>query len=180
MLSSRTHVRRRNQRGFALILAMVAMVVLTVIGVTTISMTQMDLKITGNQRLQRQVAFGAMTGLDHARAILTNTNIDIPGTIEDAAAAGGCVTGWISSTGTAIASPVPVEANGYGLSTYAANFCIATCGQPLAGNSLGERVVGYAVDMVATGSTTAVSASDASTAVMGGLIYGQMEQAFCQ
>ena len=177
--------RRSSQRGYALILAMVALVSLTILGVTAIGVAQMDMKITNNLRHHRQVAYGAYTGLDHARDLFSDNLVDPSTAIETAAdEPGDCMAGWISSTSTfALDAPLVLASNSYNLATYTVDFCVATCGDPLAGNSLGERVVGYTVDIVSTGSSplqaSGTGGSNASQS-QGSLVYGQLEQAFCE
>ena len=174
-----------QQRGYALILAMVALVSLTFLGVTAISVAQMDMKITSNLRHHRQVAYGALAGLDQARDRFSDNLVDASASIELAAdQANDCITGWIGTSTTAVAAPLLLEANGFGLATYTVNFCVATCGDPLAGNSLGEGVVGYTIDIVATGSspprTGATVAGSSSIQSQGAFVYGQMEEASCE
>lgn len=179
--------RQSRQAGYALILAMVALVALTILGVTAISVAQLDMKITSNLRHHRQVAYGAYTGLDHARDLFSDNLVDPSASIELAAdEPGDCIAGWISDGGAnAIDTPLVLASNSYNLATYTVDFCVATCGDPLAGNSLGEKVVGYTVDIVSTGSSppqsgsTATLGSNASQG-QGALVYGQLEGAFCE
>lgn len=183
----RTHAPRHptRQQGYALILAMVALVSLTILGVTAVSVAQLDMKITGNLRHHRQVAYGALTGLDHARDLFSDSVFVPSNTIELAAnQPNSCITGWLSPTAGTVYQPIVLEANGFGLATYTVDFCVATCGDPLAGNSLGEGVVGYTVDIVSTGFSPprggSTSAGSSSMQSQAGLIYGQMEAAQCE
>ncbi len=176
---------RSSQRGYALILAMVALVSLTILGVTAVSVAQLDMKITGNLRHHRQVAYGALTGLDQARERFAANLVDPSASIETAAdQPDSCINGWISTASTAVASPMLLEANGFGLATYSVDFCVATCGDPLSGNSLGEGVVGYTIDIVSTGFSPPVGTSttpgSSSMQSQGAFVYGQMEAAQCE
>jgi len=176
---------RSRQSGYALILAMVALVSLTILGVTAVSVAQLDMKITGNLRQHRQVAYGALAGLDHARDRFSDNLGDPSGEIETAAdQPDSCIGGWISTGAGAVAAPLVLEANGFGLATYTVDFCVATCGDPLSGNSLGEGVVGYTVDIVSTGFSPPRAGSGLpssnSTQSQGAFVYGQMEAASCE
>ncbi|MCO4770341.1 MAG: hypothetical protein KDA24_09955 [Deltaproteobacteria bacterium] len=178
MNTTRRTERSRSQRGYALILAMVALVALTLFGVTAISVAQLDLKITNNLRHHRQVAYGALTGLDHGRDLFTDNQVDPSADIETAAdLPGDCITGWISATGAnAVAAPLLLDANGFPLATYAVDFCVASCGLPPTGTSLGESVIGYTVDIVSTGTTTIGSNA---TQTQGAFVIGTLEPATC-
>lgn len=178
--------RDRGQRGYALILAMVALVALTLLGVTAITVAQLDLKITGNLRHHRQVAYGALTGLDHGRDLFTDNVVDPSADIETAAdLPNDCISGWISTGGAnSVATPLLLEANGYPLATYSVDFCIASCGLPPQGTSLGEGIIGYTVDIVSSGvspprvGSTATVGSNASQ-TQGAFVLGTLEPATC-
>lgn len=174
---------RPRQHGYALILAMVALVSLTILGVTAVSVAQLDMKITGNLRHHRQVAYGALAGLDQARDRFSDNLVDPSEEIETAAdEANDCIIGWIGTGAGAVAAPNVLDANGFGLATYSVDFCVATCGDPLAGNSLGEGVIGYTVDIVSTGFSPPQGGAPStnSTQSQGAFVYGQMEAASCE
>ena len=178
--------RSRSQRGYALILAMVALVALTLFGVTAITVAQLDLKITNNLRHHRQVAYGALTGLDHGRDLFTDNLVDPSADIEAAAdLPGDCIAGWISATGAnSVATPLLLDANGYPLATYSVDFCVASCGLPPTGTSLGESVIGYSVDIVSTGTSPPRAGSSAvvgsnATQTQGAFVVGTLEPATC-
>ena len=176
----------RSQRGYALILAMVALVALTLLGVTAITVAQLDLKITNNLRHHRQVAYGALTGLDHGRDLFTDNLVDASADIETAAdQPADCIEGWISTGGAlAVAAPLLLDSNGYPLATYSVDFCVASCGLPPQGTSLGEGVIGYTVDIVSTGTSPPRGGlpgnlnSNASQ-TQGAFVLGTLEPATC-
>lgn len=176
----------RGQRGYALILVMVALIALTLLGVTAISVAQLDLKITNNLRHHRQVAYGALTGLDHGRDLFTDNLVDPSADIETAAdQPGDCIAGWISNTGPlGVDTPMLLEVNGYPLATYTVDFCVASCGNPPTGYGLGDGVIGYTVDIVSTGTSPAGLGSTAAIGsqanqTQGAFVLGTLENATC-
>jgi len=172
-----------GQRGYALILAMVALVTLTILGVTAISVAQLDMKITANLRHHRQVAYGALAGLDQARDRFSDNLVNASDMIETAAdEPNQCITSWIGTASTSVAAPTVLDSNGVALATYSVDFCVATCGDPLTGNSLGEGVVGYTIDIVSTGFSPlqGTNRRSNSSQVQAGLVYGQLEAAVCE
>lgn len=180
------HIQGRGQRGYALILVMVALIALTLLGVTAISVAQLDLKITNNLRHHRQVAYGALTGLDHGRDLFTDNLVDPSADIETAAdQPGDCIAGWISNTAPlAVDTPMLLEVNGYPLATYTVDFCVASCGNPPTGYGLGDGVVGYTVDIVSTGTSPAGLGSTAALGsqanqTQGAFVLGTLENATC-
>jgi hypothetical protein len=184
----KTHPRRttHGQAGYALILAMVALVALTLLGVTAITVAQLDLKITNNLRHHRQVAYGALTGLDHGRDLFSDNLVDASADIETAAdQPADCIAGWISNGGAlAVAAPLLLDSNGYPLATYSVDFCVASCGLPPQGTSLGEGVIGYTVDLVSTGTSplrngVAGNLGSNASETQGGFVLGTLEPATC-
>jgi|GEM_PF-1539427 len=186
MIHTQRTSRASAQGGYALILAMVALVALTLLGVTAITVAQLDLKITNNLRHHRQVAYGALTGLDHGRDLFTDNVVNVSDDIEFAAdQPGDCIAGWISDTGVnAVAVPLLLESNGYPLATYSVDFCVASCGLPPQGTSLGEGIIGYTIDIISTGTSPPRVASTATvgsnaTQSQGSFILGTLEPATC-
>ena len=170
---------RTGQGGYALILVMVSMVILTILGVTAISVAQMDMKIAQNLRHHRQLVYGAVAGQDHAREIFADGAVDLPDTYMTAAqqtVVNRCTTDWISTAASAIEAPNVLDSNGFSLATYNVSVCAASCGQVAVGNDLDagkpSQVAGFTLDVVATGTSPAgVSAQ----ATVGGFIYDQIE-----
>jgi Tfp pilus assembly protein PilX len=168
-----------DQGGYALILVMVSMIILTILGVTAISVAQMDMKIAQNLRHHRQLVYGALAGQDHAREIFADGAVDLPDTYTAAAQetiVNRCTTDWISSASGAIESPNVLDSNGFSLATYSVAVCAASCGQVAVGNDLdagkNAQVSSFTLDVVATGTSPAgVSAQ----ATVGGFIYDQIE-----
>jgi len=174
--------RRLDPRsGYALILAMVALVALTLVGVTAIGVSQLDLKITSNMRHHRQVAYGALTGLDHGRDLFSDNLVEISETIESAGdQPSGCLEGWIADTGpNVVAAPLILDANGFPLASYTVDFCVASCGLPPSGTSLGEGIVGFTVDIVSTGQSPTTAATSDTLATQGAFVVGTLEPATC-
>ncbi len=174
--------RTTGQGGYALILVMVSLIILTILGVTAISVAQLDMKIAQNLRHHRQLAYGALAGQDHVRQLITDNQMGNGGlTLQDhyetaAQATGRCTLGWIGLGGGAVAVPNVLDSNGFALSTYAVDFCQATCGSVAPGNELGAGRSQFTVDAVATGSSPAGVSAQAS---VGGLILSTPQDGSC-
>jgi hypothetical protein len=141
----------RSQQGYALVLVMVALVTLTILGVSSITAAQLDMKITQNMRHHKQLQYGGLTGLDHARDLTEDLVFDGFSAFNDAMfSASHCTTGWISAAAGAVAAPVALKANGWMMADYSTDLCAGTCGQPPAGFDA-ERYFSYSIDIVATG-----------------------------
>ena len=142
---------KSSQRGYALVLVMVALVTLTILGVTSITAAQLDMKITQNMRHHKQLQYGGLTGLDHARDLTEDMAFDGYSAFNDAMfAASHCTTGWISTAAGAVAAPVPLDANGWMMAAYTTDLCAGTCGQPPPGFDA-EKYFSYSLDIVSTG-----------------------------
>lgn len=170
--------RSPGQAGYALILVMVALVTLTILGVTSITATQLDMKITQNMRHHKALQYGALSGQDHARDVAeADPNGMIP--LWSSTMIGEtdhCTNNWISTDTSASYVPVPITANGFPLSSYTVDFCAGTCGLAPTGTGLSEAQDQrryYTTDMVATGGMQD-STADAQA---GGLMFatGQVE-----
>ena len=93
----------RHQRGYALILVMVALVTLTILGVTSLTASQLDMQITQNMRHHKALQYGALTGQDHARDLAEDASFDGFDTYNTAfATAAHCTSQFI---GAAVDSP---------------------------------------------------------------------------
>lgn len=172
------HLPTRSQRGYALVLVMVALVTLTILGVTSITATQLDMKITQNMRHHKALQYGSLAGQDHARDLAENDPYGLVPTWSETMLISDdhCQHGWISTEATAFAAPVPIEANGFVLSDYSVDFCAGSCGLAPAGTSIGEAQDQrhfYTTDMLATGMMDQATAE----AQAGGLLFavGQVE-----
>jgi hypothetical protein len=65
--------RRRSDRGFALILAILALMLLTFLGLTLAVTTSTELQIATNYRWSRQAFYNAEAGIEAGKVILANT-----------------------------------------------------------------------------------------------------------
>jgi len=70
MFDSR-HARRSSERGFALILAILALMLLTFLGLTLAATTSTELQIATNYRWSQQALYNAEAGLEAARIVLS-------------------------------------------------------------------------------------------------------------
>ena len=112
-----------SQRGYALVLVMVALVTLTILGVTQITATQLDMKITQNMRHHKQLQYGAITGQDHGRDMAEDDGFDAMGTWSSAMfQTDHCTPDWIGATASSVATSVPLMANGFTMADYAVDF----------------------------------------------------------
>ncbi len=64
--------RRTGERGFALILAILALMLLTFLGLTLATTTSTELQIATNFRWSQQALYNAEAGLEAARIVLSN------------------------------------------------------------------------------------------------------------
>jgi hypothetical protein len=163
-----------GQRGYALVLVMVALVTLTILGVTGIQSAQLDMKITQNMRHHKQLQYGGMAGQDHGRVISNTWNDSNNLAREKYEAAwngtAGCTIGWLGLGSGAEEAPVPMMANSVQLATYTVDLCAGVCGPPPPGYSLDQDdgLHTASLDMVASGAMTGSN----SSAQMGGLLVG--------
>ena len=63
-----------GERGMALILAILALMLLTFMGMTLATMTSTELQIATNYRWSQQALYNAEAGLEYGKAILRNAN----------------------------------------------------------------------------------------------------------
>lgn len=71
MTNSRAVVRT-NERGFALVLAILSLMLLTFLGLTLATATSTELQIATNYRWSQQALYNAEAGLEAARIVLSN------------------------------------------------------------------------------------------------------------
>ena len=158
-----------GQRGFALILVMVALVTLAILGVTAITAAQLDMKITQNMRHHKQLQYGGISGMDHARQLAEDDTVNLLSVYTEASqAANNCLVDWIHPTaGAAVDIPLVITANTMTLSTYRVDVCQAVCNQPPAGTGVSN--IAYAMDVLATGEMANASAN----AQVGGFLFAR-------
>ena len=158
-----------SQGGFALILVMVALVTLTILGVTAITAAQLDMKITQNMRHHKQLQYGAMAGMDHARQLAEDDTVNLLSVYTEASqATNNCLIDWIHpAAGGAVDTPLIIKANTMTLSTYRVDVCQAVCNQPPAGTGVSN--IAYAMDVVSTGEMANASAN----ARAGGFLFAR-------
>jgi len=70
-MSDSRHARRSSERGFALILAILALMLLTFLGLTLATTTSTELQIATNYRWSQQALYNAEAGLEAARIVLS-------------------------------------------------------------------------------------------------------------
>ena len=139
-MDERRMIRRgRGEEGFALVLSLVMLTALTILGVSAVTTSSIDLKITRNLRLLEQARYASMAGGEHARREMLVG--DMPGAAEvsyfgdddmnDPAA-------WYiyDSSPDRPSNMLQVTSNHYG--TYRVNMVWVSCGGPPAGFSLDQ------------------------------------------
>jgi Tfp pilus assembly protein PilX len=72
MLATR-RTNRRGEEGFALILAILALMLLTSLGLSLSTTTSTELQIATNQRWAKQARYNAEAGVEFAKEILSAT-----------------------------------------------------------------------------------------------------------
>ncbi len=103
MTSGTTPVARRGEEGFALILAILTLMVLTFLGLSLAATTSTDLQIASNYRWSRQAYYNAEAGLEAAKVYLRAVPVDWQSVLPPPPAAG---TQWKWETQTP-GSPAP-------------------------------------------------------------------------
>jgi hypothetical protein len=84
-MSERVLERRSGERGFALVLAILSLMLLTFLGLTLASTTSTELQIATNYRWSQQALYNAEAGLEAARVALANLGVVDP------------VNGWLNT-----------------------------------------------------------------------------------
>jgi hypothetical protein len=102
MTKSRIHVGT-NERGFALVLAILSLMLLTFLGLTLATTTSTELQIATNYRWSQQALYNAEAGLEAARIVLSNV-ADITDGWLNQLPAERTVTPWVEGS-----APPPVE-----------------------------------------------------------------------
>lgn len=90
------HGARRSENGFALVVAILALLLLTFLGLTLAATTSTELQIASNQRWNEQAYYNAEAGLELGKRVLMNANW-------------GAVV-WPARINAPMASPPPVPA----------------------------------------------------------------------
>ncbi len=173
--------RSASQSGYALLLALIALLVLTLLGVVSLQAAQSSLAISANQRRHVQLGYAAVTGLDHTRVILENPAKDVPGLAAQAAASPGrCLEHFISAASEAETAPEPLQAGGVVLGSYSVELCWPICSRMLSGTMLnasdsGQNTVALSMQVAsvghAPGSTNSVE--------VGGTLVGRVTGEDC-
>jgi len=72
-MENQSRERRSGERGFALILAILSLMLLTFLGLTMATTTSTELQIATNYRWSQQALYNAEAGLEAARVVLSRT-----------------------------------------------------------------------------------------------------------
>jgi hypothetical protein len=76
-MPDRSQGRRRGERGFALVLAILSLMLLTFLGLTLATTTSTELQIATNYRWSQQALYNAEAGLEAARIVLSTIADDV-------------------------------------------------------------------------------------------------------
>ncbi len=128
-----------NRGGYALVLAMLALVALTLLGVAALSISDVDLTITHNIRRYHQTFNAANAGLDHARqeSLDAATNFAKIEALNAAAAQGDCLDIVGGDSGV---TPTALQTGGWPAGSYTVQRCFAECGGTPRGFEMAEGV----------------------------------------
>jgi hypothetical protein len=123
--------RRDHQQGFALILAILALMLLTFLGLTLATTTSTELRIATNYRWNTQALYNAEAGIEAGKRILQGLNWD-------SALPRARTTTWTPPATLPFTATLPANPPG-GLSTSPRNYEMGDC--DTLGNGVGYGVV---------------------------------------
>jgi hypothetical protein len=153
---------RSRERGFALVIGLVAMAALTVLGVAAVTSSSIDLKIAHNMQRLNQAKYAAIAGVEHARR---NMVLGImPSQAQTAYFDDPAATpaAYISST-----DAIKMQtADGVQLGTYTVTAVAVKCGGPPAGYSV-DLFYSQFFDLRSTGVINDASGAKLSPATAG-------------
>ena len=88
--------RARSERGFALVLAILALMLLTFLGLTLAATTSTELKIAANYRWSQQARYNAEAGVEAAKSMLRTLDWNV--ILPDVRGGAATPTPWIGDT----------------------------------------------------------------------------------
>jgi hypothetical protein len=119
--------RNRKQAGFALILAILSLMLLTFLGLTLAATTSSELQIATNYRWSQQALYNAEAGLEAAKLLLAQVAF-VDGSFVNILPTPRTAPWSYGVTGTAGGPPVPVPAARAGLRDYERMGCADRAG----------------------------------------------------
>jgi hypothetical protein len=119
--------RARKQAGFALILAILSLMLLTFLGLTLAATTSTELQIATNYRWSQQALYNAEAGLQAAKLVLAQVAV-VSGTFNNILPTPRAGTWSYGVTGAPGGPPVPVPAARSGLRDYERMGCADRAG----------------------------------------------------
>ncbi len=132
--------RLASQRGgYALIVAMLALVALTLLGIAALSISEIDLTITHNIRRSHQVVNAANAGLDQARQVTRGMTIN-PETIDSLNALAIYGDGMRLIDSSTTPPSTALETGGYSVGQYTVDLYYGECGGSPRGFELAEGI----------------------------------------
>lgn len=137
--------RQRGEEGYVLVIALVVMTALTVLGVASMSTTNIDLNITGNLRRTETARYASIAGTEHARLKLAEGGLPDPSEVMYFGESSGTVPYYIDDDEAKI-----LPTTGDDGSTYRVRAQFVKCGGPPSGYSL-ERFHSQYFDFISNG-----------------------------
>ena len=119
--------RQRRQAGFALVLAILSLMLLTFLGLTLAATTSTELQIATNYRWSQQALYNAEAGLEAAKLLLAQV-AQVDGDFRNILPTARTGTWSYGVTGVAGGPPVPVPAARSGLRDYERMGCADRAG----------------------------------------------------
>lgn len=125
--------------GYALIVAMLALVALTLLGVAALSISDIDLTITHNIRRYHQVYNAANAGLDQAKQVTRNIPMN-PETIDSLNALAIYGDGMRLIDSSTTPASTALETSGYSVGQYTVDLYYGECGGAPRGFEMAEGI----------------------------------------
>ena len=126
----------QSQGGFALIVVMLALMALSMLGLTAVTMTNRDYRLAQNVRRHHQVWWGAQVGLDRARGETAEMVSDDYLALMAQFTSGGCISDWFAFDTATLGNPEVADimsTGAYNLADYGVQVCYRVCSKSVAG-----------------------------------------------
>ena len=131
--------RPTNRGGYALVVAMLALVALTLLGLAALSISDIDLTITHNIRRYHQVYNAANAGLDQAQQVARSISMN-PEEVDALNQLAVYGDGMLLIDDTTTPAATALETSGYTTGTYTVNLFFGECGGAVRGFEMAEGI----------------------------------------
>jgi len=129
---------REGERGIAMAIALIAMTILTILGVAAMSGAELDLRQAHNMRRWEQARYASMAGTEHARLEIQQGNIPSQDQVVYFDEIDATPTYYIDETQAEV-----LETNNVTLGTYTVQAVAVKCSGPPAGYSIEQYYSQY-------------------------------------